>query len=112
MLNFNIKEYVKTVLPPGEYTLRIKKSQLKPSKNNPEIYHLNVIFEVISDFRRGAILSENFNIYHPNETAQRIGRENLASLASAAGVLDLKNIEELEKCIIEATVKEDFYKEN
>ena len=37
MLNFNIKEYVKTVLPPGEYTLRIKKSQLKPSKNNPEI---------------------------------------------------------------------------
>ncbi len=107
MIDFNIKDYAQSILPEQRYTFVIKNAHLKNSKSGNTM--ANIQLEVISDFRRGASIFKDFNIYHPGETAQRIAREELAKLCVAIGVQDLKELSELNNKIVDADVFHEQY---
>lgn len=107
MIDFNIKDYVQSILPEARYTFVIKNAQLKNSKNGNTMASIQL--EVISDFRKGASVSKDFNIYHPNETAERIAREEIAKLCVAIGIDDLKELSELNNKIVDADVFQEKY---
>lgn len=109
MIDFNVKDYVRSVLPTGQYTFRIVNAELKPTKSNPNCKFLNVSLEVVSEFRKGSRIFDNFNIYHEKETVRNIGRSQLADLCSAIDLPELKDIKELIGFIVAANVSEDSY---
>jgi hypothetical protein len=59
--------------------------------------------------RRGQRVSKDFNIYHPGEVAQRIAREDLASLCACIGLEDLRELSELNGKIVDGDVKQEKY---
>lgn len=107
MIDFNIKEYAQGPLPEARYTFLIKNAHLKNSKSGNTM--ANIQLEVLSDFRKGAAIFKDFNIYHPSEAAQRIAREELAKLCIAIGIEDLKDLSELNDKIVDGDVFHDKY---
>lgn len=107
MLDFNVKDYARSVLPEGRYTFMIKNAHLKTSKSGNAM--ANIQLEVLSDLRRGQSVFKDFNIYHPGEMAQRIAREELASLCTCIGLEDLKELGELNGKIVDGDVKHEKY---
>lgn len=107
MLDFNIKDYARGTLPEGRYTFVIKNAQLKSSRSGNTMAHLQL--EVLTNSQKGATISKDFNIYHPNETPQRIAREELAKLCIAIGLEDLKELIQLNNKIVDADVFHEPY---
>lgn len=112
MIDFNVKDYARSVLPAGRYTFNVLNAELKPTKSNPDCNYLSVSLEVVSDFRKGTRIFDNFNIYHEKETVRNIGRSQLAELCNAIGLPEMKNISELLSCVVDAQVSVDFYNGN
>lgn len=107
MIDFNIRDYARTILPEATYTFQIKNAHLKTSKNGNNM--ANIQLEVISDFRKGESIFKDFNIYHPSETAQRIAREELAKLCACIGIEDLKELSQLNDKVVDAEVFHESY---
>jgi hypothetical protein len=102
MIDFNLKEYVRSALPDGRYTFRIKNAELKYSKSGDQM--ANIQLEVVSEFRRGQTIFKNLNIYNPSEAAQRMAREELADICTYVGIDNLKDLKELHNKIVDADV--------
>lgn len=109
MIDFDIRNYIKSILPDGNYTFKIVDADLKPKKNNPECRYIAVVLEVISEFRKGTRIFDNFNIYYITETVQNIGRSRFAELCNAVNITELSMISEIIGKIVEAAVTEDEY---
>src|SRR5882757_818911 len=107
MIDFNIRDYAQTILPEARYTFVIKNAHLKNSKSGNTM--ANIQLEVISDFKKGASIFKDFNIYHPGEVAQRIAREELATLCACVAIEDLKELNELNNKIVDGDVFHDKY---
>ena len=107
MIDFNIKDYMRTILPPGNYTFQIRNSSLKMSRAGHQM--ANIHLEVVSDFKKGASIFKDFNLYNPGETARRIAREELASLCVAVGLEDLKDLRELNNKLVDAELMHEKY---
>jgi hypothetical protein len=107
MIDFNVRDYMRSILPVGRYTFYIKNSQLKMSKSGHEM--ANIHLEVISDFRKGESIFKDFNIYHPGETAQRIAREELAALCAVVAIEDLKELRQLNDKVVDGEVIHEKY---
>jgi len=71
-------------VPAGEYILKALEAEEKATNAGNGTY-IKVKFEVSRGEYKGRKVFVNFNIENPNETAQRIGREQLSAWARACG---------------------------
>ena len=72
------------IMPDGEYKLAGVDAEEKQTQKTNGSY-LNAKFEVVDGPHAGRFIWQNFNIVNPNETAQRIGRQELVAWATACG---------------------------
>ena len=113
MIDFKIKDYIKEILPTGRYTFVVKNAEIKPTKKsrdgieNAEVLH--VLLEVVSEFQRGAEVSDYFNILNPNITTQKIGREKFAKLCYVVGLVDLVDVRTLKGTVVDADINVEFF---
>jgi hypothetical protein len=75
-----------TPLPAGTYVAVLTHSVMRPNKAGTGRYLL-LTFRVVEGPHRGRLLWARLNLEHPNPTAVRIARAELAALCRAAGVL-------------------------
>ena len=106
-LNFNAAEIDTTsrdALPSGTYEAVITDSEMKATKNGLGM-GINLTFEIISDGpAKGRKVFVWINYEHPKVEAQRIGREELASLCKAVGVSNLTDTNQLHNLPLLITV--------
>ena len=82
-------------MPKGEYTLKATDAELKETARGDGTY-LAVTFEVVKPAQyNGRKVWQNFNIVNPNEKAEKIGREQVAGWARAAGRPNARDSDEL-----------------
>ena len=72
------------IMPDGEYKLAGVDAEEKQTQKKNGTY-INAKFEVVDGPHTGRFIWQNFNIVNPNETAQRIGRQELVAWATACG---------------------------
>lgn len=106
-LNFNAAEIDTTsrdAIPSGTYEAVITDSEMKATKNGLGM-GINLTFEIISDGpAKGRKVFVWINYEHPKVEAQRIGREELASLCKAVGVSNLTDTNQLHNLPLLITV--------
>lgn len=81
-------------LPEGDYLMIVESSELKPTKAGTGS-GINMKLQVIDGPCKGRTMFWWLNYNNPNETAQRIGRSELASLCRAVNILNPKDTMEL-----------------
>lgn len=113
-LNFNAAEIDTTsrdAIPSGTYEAVITDSEMKATKNGLGM-GINLTFEIISDGpAKGRKVFVWINYEHPKVEAQRIGREELASLCKAVGVSNLTDTNQLHNLPLMITVGLDKHDE-
>ena len=106
-LNFNAAEIDTTsrdAIPSGTYEAVITDSEMTATKNGLGM-GINLTFEIISDCpAKGRKVFVWINYEHPKVEAQRIGREELASLCKAVGVSNLTDTNQLHNLPLLITV--------
>lgn len=109
-LNFNAAEIDTTprdVIPSGVYEAVVTDSEMRATKSGAGM-GINLAFEIISDGpAKGRKVFVWINYEHPNVEAQRIGREELASLCKAVGVANLTDTNQLHNLPLLVTVGVD-----
>lgn len=82
-------------MPKGEYTLKGTDAEMKDTSAGTGKY-LACEFEVLKPAQyAGRKVWQNFNIFNPNEKAEKIGREQVAGWAKACGRPNAKDSDEL-----------------
>ena len=106
-LNFNAAEVDTTsrdAIPSGSYEAIVTDSEMRATKNGLGM-GINLTFEIISEGpAKGRKVFVWINYEHPKVEAQRIGREELASLCKAVGVTDLNDTVQLHNLPLLITV--------
>lgn len=105
-LNFNASAIDTTShdpIPSGTYEAVITGSEIKPTKAGNGT-GINITFEIISESARGRKVWEWINYQHPNQEAQRIGQQTLATICKAVGVAQLNETEQLHNIPLMITV--------
>ena len=107
-LSFNAAEVAPQqefdLLPAGRYVAQVIDSEVSMnSKQTGEV--LKLTFEVLEGEHANRKLWARLNITHENPDAERIGRSQLSALCHAAGVLQLKDSEQLHGRPVVVTVK-------
>lgn len=100
------------VIPEGEYPCVIVASEDRANKGDGN--HLYLEFEVTDGQYKGHKLFERLNVSHPNETAQRIGQQNLKKLCKAAlGTVALERPDQLcgKKVNLRLGIRYDDYRD-
>lgn len=92
------------VLPAGDYTVVIVKSEIKPTKDNSG-QRLNLELQVVDGKFKGRKLFDGLNIANKSAQAQQIGQGQLSALCRAAGVMTPKDSSDLHNKPIIAAVK-------
>lgn len=109
-LNFNAAEIDTTsrdAIPSGVYEAVVTDSEMRATKSGAGM-GINLAFEIISDGpAKGRKVFVWINYEHPNVEAQRIGREELASLCKAVGVANLTDTNQLHNLPLLVTVGVD-----
>ena len=91
-------------VPPGTYTAQIEASEVTAtSKNTGDILKLQ--WRILEGEHENRVVFDNVNLRNVNETAQKIGQSQLASIRKALGVGAVKNSEELHNIPCKITVK-------
>ena len=81
-------------IPAGKYLAVIVDSEMKPNRAGTGSY-LQLEFEIVEGQYKGRKLWTRLNLDHPNATAVRIARAELASICRAVGVLSPRDSVEL-----------------
>ena len=106
-LKFNAAEVDTTsrdAIPSGTYEAVVTDSEMKATKNGLGM-GINLTFEVLSDGpAKGRKVFAWINYEHPKVEAQRIGREELASLCKAVGIANLDDTVQLHNLPLLITV--------
>lgn len=93
-LNFESYEFVEgtnneyDLLPDGWYSASIKEVDLRTTKAGNGNY-LNVRYDIMGPTHAGRVVFGMITVRNPNQTAERIGREQLSSLAAAIGMKEM-----------------------
>lgn len=82
------------ILPDGEYVAMVVESEMKGTKKGDGEY-LQLTWEILEGDAKGRRLWSRFNLKNPNETAMKIGMQELASVCRAVGVLKPNDSNEL-----------------
>lgn len=114
-LGFNVAEVEVTEndyspIPAGEYKAVITDSEAKVTKKGDGEY-VNLTFQVIEGEHSGRLIWVMANIRNPNPTAQTIGRETIAKISKAAGVVSVEDSAQLHNIpmMIKVGLKNDEY---
>jgi hypothetical protein len=110
MIDFNVRDYMRLVLPTGRYTVEIKKAILKTNKDGNRM--VNLMLKVVSEIKKGAVIFSNYNVYHSKEEAAEMARVKFSQLCHVVGLDDIKNIYDLEGKIFDAQISESSYNGN
>ena len=109
-LNFNAAEIDTTsrdAIPSGTYEAVVTESEMKATKNGLG-RGINLTFEILSDGpAKGRKVFVWINYENQRAEAQRIGREELASLCKAVGVAELNDTNQLHNLPLMVTVGVD-----
>ena len=109
-LKFNAAEVDTTsrdAIPSGTYEAVVTDSEMKATKNGLGM-GINLTFEIVSEGpAKGRKVFVWINYEHPKAEAQRIGREELASLCKAVGVDNLTDTNQLHNLPLMVTVGVD-----
>lgn len=73
------------LLPDGEYEVMVFDSEYKANRSG-QGHHMSVAFKVLRGKHEGHLVVQNFNIDHPSEQAQRIGKAQFKAFLAAVGV--------------------------
>ena len=97
-----------TALPAGIYTAQITESELKQTKSGTGHY-LQLTWRVLDGQYANRLIFERLNIANANETAQKIGQQQLSALCHAAGVLQVQDSSQLHNkpVRIKVTIRKD-----
>lgn len=99
-LNFTQDEVTKaqsdnfTPIPTGNYVAEVNRSEVKATKDGRGSY-LSLSLKVLEGDFAGRLIFQNITLTNANATAQTIGREQMAQLAGACGILNLQDSEQL-----------------
>ena len=106
-LKFNAAEIDTTsrdAIPSGTYEAVVTASEMKATKNGLGM-GINLTFEIVSEGpAKGRKVFVWINYEHPKAEAQRIGREELASLCKAVGITDLDDTVQLHNLPLLVTI--------
>ena len=106
-LKFNAAEIDTTsrdAIPSGTYEAVVTDSEMKATKNGLGM-GINLTFEILSEGpAKGRKVFAWINYEHPKVEAQRIGREELASLCTAVGIANLDDTVQLHNLPLLITV--------
>lgn len=83
-----------TPIPAGNYVAEVNRSEVKATKDGRGSY-LSLSLKVLEGDFAGRLIFQNITLTNANATAQTIGREQMAQLAGACGVLNLQDSEQL-----------------
>lgn len=81
------------LIPEGEYTLKALDAEEKETQSGGEM--IVGKFEIVGGKHNGRWIWMNFNTVNKNETAQRIGRQQLVAWATACGKPDCDDTDKL-----------------
>lgn len=81
-------------IPAGNYTAEVNRSEVKQAKGGRGSY-LSLSLKVLEGDFAGRLIFQNITLTNASATAQNIGREQMAQLAGACGVLNLQDSEQL-----------------
>lgn len=96
------------LLPAGWYNGYITSLEIVDTKNKNGKF-LKAVFGVISGYYKGIGITENFNIFNSNETAQRIARAELSAVGVAIGIQNSEDAEVLLRKPLKFKVKIDSF---
>ena len=109
-LKFNAAEVdtaSRDAIPSGTYEAVLTDSETRATKNGTGL-GINLTFEILSEGpAKGRKVFVWINYEHPKAEAQRIGREELASLCKAVGVANLTDTNQLHNLPLMVTVGVD-----
>ena len=112
ILNFNAAEVSPesefTPLPAGIYPAQVVESELKATKNGTGHY-LQLQWKILEGQFAGRNVFDRLNIHNANETATKIGQQQLSALCHAVGVLQVADSAQLhfKPCRIKLTIRKD-----
>jgi hypothetical protein len=95
-------------VPNDWYRAMIVESAVKPTKKQDGRY-LQLDWQILDGPHKGRIVWDRLNVQNPNETAQKIGQEQLSAVCHTLGVLKLQNSSQLHNipAMIKVVVKQD-----
>lgn len=95
-------------IPNDKYRAAITESEIKPTKNGNGRY-LQLVWEVLEGPFKGRKIWDRLNIDNPNQQAQEIAQRTLSAICRAAGVLHVKDSQQLhdKPVFITVVVKQD-----
>ena len=100
-----VTDDVKDIADPGEYTLQIIKSEMKPTKAATGEYLL-LTMEILDDGPfKGMTIRELLNLVNPNEKAVQIARSTLAKICKALEIKSFEDTAELHGVPFKGIVK-------
>ena len=109
-INFNAAEIETTsrdAIPTGIYEAVVTDSEMRATKSGLGM-GINLTFEILTEGpAKGRKVFSWINYEHPKVEAQRIGREELASLCKAVGVTELEDTVQLHNLPLVITVGVD-----
>lgn len=112
MIDFNVRNYLKILVPAGRYKLKIKNIDIKPTKDTVKgldtSKFLQFSFQIASPYMQGQMLFDNMNIYHSKENVAIMGRERLATLCEAISLLDVRDINDFIGKEVDADIVNDY----
>lgn len=82
------------IIPAGNYLAQIVKSEIKVNKDGQGT-RLSLQFQITDGEKRGRTLFQDVTLKNANETAMKIGREQLAQLARACGLTRVQDSAQL-----------------
>ena len=96
------------LLPAGNYIAQIVKSEIKVNKDGFGS-RLSMQFQITDGDKRGRTLFQDVTMKNQNETAMKIGREQLAQLARACGLTRVQDSAQLHgiEMQIRVAIRED-----
>ena len=95
-----------TPVPPGDYRVMVKDSDLKPTSNGRGNY-IQLDLEILEGEHKGRTLIERLNIDNPNEKAVEIAQRTLNAICVAVGKMSISDTAELHNIPMLAVVKVD-----
>ncbi len=95
-------------IPAGVYAAQVVESDVKPTKTGSGHY-LQLTWKILDGQHAGRLVFDRLNIANQNETAQKIGQQQLSQLCHAVGVLQLQDSQQLHArpCRIKVVVRKD-----
>jgi len=81
-------------LPAGWYSASIQEAEVKQNNAGTGEY-IKVKYQVTGPTHQGRMVFQNINFRHQNETAERIGLQQLHSIMSAIGLNDIEDTDQL-----------------